>query len=122
METNEYPKSNHSEKILKKTTTYLSRWNGGTAIMETITTSHPTLVINVYKAGNQGWLKLRCLDPIWIKGYRIWENCDIELKVESKLKNDEFGYILLDTKNELEIHCTSFESSENLPKKTQRVV
>jgi hypothetical protein len=116
----EYPKYDHYEKEFKRTTTFLKRWNGGTAIMETITTSHPTLIINVYKKGNEGWLRLACIDPQWIQGFRVWENCSIELVAKEKLKGGEVGYILIDKNAELEIHCGSFASSEHLPKKNSK--
>ncbi len=116
----EYPKYDHYEKVFKGTKTFLKRWNGGIAIMETITTSHPTLIINVFKKGNAGWLRLACIDPQWIQGHRVWENCNIELKAKVKLKSGETGYILIDEKAELEIHCAAFSSSENLPKKKSK--
>jgi hypothetical protein len=116
----EYPKYDHYKKVLKGTTTFLKRWNGGTAMMVTITTSHATLIIDIYKKGNDGWLRLSCIDPQWIQGFRIWENCNIELKVNIRLKNGEIGFILVDEKAELEIHCAAFSSSEHLPKKKSK--
>jgi hypothetical protein len=113
----EYPKYDHYEKVLKRTTTFLKRWNGGTAMMMTITTSHAALIIDIWKKGNEGWLRLSCIDPQWIQGFKVWENCNIELRAKEKLKNGEIGYILVDKEAELEIHCGSFASSEHLPKK-----
>lgn len=104
-----YSEYDHYEKTFKRTKTFLKRWNGGMAIMETITTSHPTLVIKIYKNGKDGWLRMSCIDPIWIKGFRIWKNCEISLKAKVELKNGEIGYILTDEKNDVEIHTSSFE-------------
>jgi hypothetical protein len=113
----QYPEYDHYEKIYKRTTTFLSRWNGGTAIMKELTISHATLFIDIYKEGSEGWLQLACIDPQWIQGSKRWENCEIELKVKAELKRGEIGYIVSDAKAELEIHCGAFESSEHLPKK-----
>jgi hypothetical protein len=113
----DYPEYNHYEKIYKRTTTFLGRWNNGTAIISELTTSHATLFVEIYKEGNKGWLRLACIDPQWLQGQKKWQNCEIELEAKVKLKSGEIGYILSDKQAELEIHCRAFESSEHLPKK-----
>ena len=115
----EYPKYDSYEKVFKRTSTFLKRWNGGTAMIVTITTSHATLIIDVRKKDREGWLRLSCIDPQWIRGFRFWENCNFKLKAKEKLKSGEIGYILVDESSDLEIHCGSFESSEHLPKKSR---
>lgn len=113
----EHQKYDHREKTLKRAAAFLRRWNGGNAIIAELTSSLATLIINVYKEGNDGWLTLACIDPRWITGYRIWDKCDFELRTAEILENGEVGYILADKKAGLEVHCSSFESTEHLPKK-----
>ena len=107
-----YPEYNPYEKVFKQTTTFLKRWNGGRAFIKTITTSHAALIIHIYKDNQTGFLELSCITPVWIKGFSYWENCELLLKTDVLLKNREKGYILIDEKNELEIHCIGFEIRE----------
>ena len=114
---NEYPEYDHYEKTLKRATTFLKRWNGGTAFLYELTVSHRTLRIRIYNSERPNWfLELAC-DPEWIQSPGHWENCQIDVAAKVKLKSGKEGYILSDKTVGMEIHTEYLESSEHSPKK-----
>lgn len=113
----EHPTYDYYDKTVKQTTTFLKRWNGGTAIFHELTVSHKALYIRVYRQDREGWfLQIACSAPEWMQGQCTWESCNIQIAGNVNIKGGKTGFILSDENSGLEIHTVHLESSEHSPK------
>jgi hypothetical protein len=101
-----------SEKIIKSSRTFLSRWNGGLAEMWELTISHKTLRVLIRREDKPGNLLISCIDPVMIRGQVRWVNCD--LRVTTLPGSRDARFLVADDSAGLEITCGALEMEENV--------
>jgi hypothetical protein len=104
----------YSEKIIKSSRTFLSRWNGGMAEMWELTTSLKTLDVLIRRGDKPGNLLISCGDPVMINGPVRWNNCDLRVTTTTLPGSQEIGFLVVDDSADLEIICGALSVRENV--------
>jgi hypothetical protein len=102
----------YSEKIIKSSRTFLSRWNGGTAEMWELTISHKTLAVLIRREDKSGNLFIACIEPVMIRGPVRWNNCDLRVTTTTLPGGQETGFLVADDSADIEIICGALEVEE----------
>jgi hypothetical protein len=106
--------NSYSEKTIKSSRTFLSRWNGGMAEMWELTTSLKTLDVLIRRGDKPGNLLISCGDPIMIRGPVKWMNCDLRVTTTTLPGGQEAGFLVADDLAGVEIICGALSVRENV--------
>jgi hypothetical protein len=104
----------YSEKVIKSSRTFLSRWNGGMAEMWELTISHKTFVVLIRREDKPGNLLIACVEPVMIRGPVRWVNCDLRVTRTTLPGGQETGFLVADDSAGVEIICGALEVKENV--------
>ncbi|MCW8132214.1 MAG: hypothetical protein KIS92_17840 [Planctomycetota bacterium] len=95
--------------ILRHFPTLLNRWRGADARIKELTVSHRTLGIELYRKGVKGFLRIACIDPLFIHAPLEWTDAD--LRVELHGSED---WVVLDARADVRVITGSVEISETV--------
>ena len=101
------------QKTLKSASTFLKRWNGGTARIWHFQSPHSSMTIRIEKQETIGNLHIRCGNPEFIHGPTIWENCEIDIQPVTGELGELSSYLVRDLKAGFEIRTETVELAEN---------
>jgi hypothetical protein len=94
--------------MLRHFPTLLARWAGAAARMTELTRSHPSLAIELRRQGSAGFLRVACIDPLFIHGPVDWS--DAHLTVE--LSSDDAVFVVRDVGADVSITTSKVEVKE----------
>jgi hypothetical protein len=103
----------YREKHLKSLSTFLKRWNGGNAKFWEYRAAHSSITIRITSKNKPGNLHISCLGPEYIQGPTFWENCNLEVIANIRLKDGETGYMVIDKGAGFEVRTEQLEVAEN---------
>ncbi|MDX2043996.1 MAG: hypothetical protein SF097_22470 [Acidobacteriota bacterium] len=108
-----YKEEFYWQKTLKSAQTFLKRWNGNTARIWYFQVSHCFMTIRIEKKGQRGNLHINCGGPEFFHGPFMWNNCDIDISVETDVEGKVLKFIVRDEKAGFELRSETIEFAEN---------
>jgi hypothetical protein len=106
--------SSYFEKVIKSTSTFLSRWSGTDAELWELTASHKCLRILLSRKNSSGNLLIACIDPLMIKGPIRWNRAALRVSVIEARAGNETSFVVTDPSVNLEVICGGLEVAENV--------
>lgn len=107
------PEEHYWQKRLKSAETFLKRWNGGSARIWHFQVSHCSLTIRIEKTGARGNLHINCGGPEFIHGPFRWDDCAIDIQIETDEKGEAVRYLVRDEKADFELRTENISIAEN---------
>jgi hypothetical protein len=88
--------------------TLLRRWKGANARLAELTRSLRSLRIELSVAGRPGYLRIACVDPLFIHGPTEWKDADLEVQLQPTGE-----YLITDASVGLQVRAGNVEVSEH---------
>jgi hypothetical protein len=105
----EGPRDDRRLETMRHFPTLLARWTGAWATMSEFTSSHRTLRIVVRQDGRPGFLRVACIDPLFIHGPVQWPDAHIGVEMHG-----DDGFVVIDRAADVRIITGSVEVAEHV--------